>query len=76
MTNAANTEGQGSMLDWLKEYHAGHNCDPGSCECKCGCQVTMGCRNLSNLCSMCHVRWVRDDDDHGPKPDATWTDRR
>ena len=65
-----------SMAELLREYHASHDCDPGACECKCGCTIEMGCRAMANLCSVCQVKWGRDYEEHGPKDDATWTAMR
>jgi len=52
---------------WQADYHASHDCDPGPCMCKCGCTQQMGCRALGGMCSVCHVRYLRDDDKHGFK---------
>ncbi len=71
--------GDVSLQDLLIAFHADHTCKPGRCKCKCGCQVAMGCQNHSDLCSVCHVRMLRDDEDgehgevdvgaqEGPKP--------
>jgi hypothetical protein len=50
----------------LAEYHASHECDPGKCVCKCGCQQEMGCRWLgSGLCSRCHLEYIYDEEVHG-----------
>ena len=59
----------GRLKDWFSSYHAEHDCDPGKCACKCGCDVEMGCRVLGPLCSVCSVRYMRDDEEHGPKED-------
>ena len=59
------------IADLLANYHAGHDCKPAKCACKCGCQTMLGCTNMTDFCSVCHLSWVRDDDDdHGPiQPD-------
>lgn len=54
------------MSDILAELHASHDCNPGPCLCKCGCTVRLGCRTaLGGLCSVCHISYVRGDDEHG-----------
>ena len=55
-----------TLNEWLVQYHASHNCNPGPCECKCGCTVQLGCKVMSPFCSKCHLAIVRyDDDEHG-----------
>lgn len=48
----------------LDEYHAGHDCDPGQCVCKCGCAQMMGCRALTQLCSRCSHEAAWGDGEH------------
>jgi hypothetical protein len=65
--------GSGTMAaEWdalLKEYHAGHDCNPGPCVCKCGCTQMMGCTAMGGLCSVCHQKYFRDYEEHGFKAD-------
>ena len=67
------------MTDILAKYHASHDCKPAKCACKCGCTQMLGCTYMTDLCAVCHLAWIRDEDDeviHEPinmKPD--WHDR-
>lgn len=54
-------------IDELRRaIHADHQCVPGRCECICGCQQEMACKvAFGPLCSVCMIRDVRGDEDHG-----------
>lgn len=46
--------------------HEDHDCNPGPCQCKCGCTVSLGCTVLFGpLCSVCFVQDIRGDNEHG-----------
>jgi hypothetical protein len=57
-----------SIAEWPVWLHEGHQCEPGPCECKCGCFSRLVCKKLAGqLCSKCLLSFYRDDDDvHGP----------
>lgn len=51
--------------------HGHHVCVGGPCECRCGCTEMLGCKLVFGpLCSVCQVRYGRDDEDHGPKDES------
>lgn len=57
----------GGMSEWetleqmFERIHACHDCDPGPCLCACGCQNSMGCREvLGPYCTSCHMNIVRE----------------
>ena len=52
-------------VDSLAEFHAGHDCNPGKCQCKCGCETQIGCRAYGELCSLCHMEAIYDESEHG-----------
>ena len=61
------------IIESVREFHAGHTCIPGTCKCRCGCDEEMGCTLgaiTGDLCSVCHVRSIRGDDEHGPMVSA------
>lgn len=67
MKRRSDSEIATAIGEWTRDYHASHECDPGPCVCRCGCTQQMGCRALGGLCSVCHVRYLRDDEAHGFK---------
>lgn len=58
-----------SFADRIRDYHKSHVCRHERCQCRCGCQSDAGCiigESPPHLCSVCAVRWIRDDEKHGP----------
>lgn len=55
-----------SKTDFFAQYHARHDCKPAKCACKCGCTQMLGCTNMTDFCSTCHLSWIYDDEEHGP----------
>ena len=54
--------------EFWDKLHSGHVCESGRCECRCGCQVLIGCKTiLGPLCSHCMLRETRGDDEHGAR---------
>ena len=59
-----------TLLDFFQKYHASHECKPARCNCVCGCETVLGCTVMTDLCSTCHLSFVRDEDEtvtHEPK---------
>lgn len=54
--------------DLLRRLHGDHACNFAPCSCRCGCREGFGCTALFGpLCSVCHLKVIRgDDDEHGP----------
>lgn len=61
-------EGSKSMADdhWMRHVH-GHlevDCQPGECQCRCGCGKPLGCVIFTRICAHCRI-FAPDKHSHG-----------
>lgn len=60
-----------SLLEFVDELHADHDCNPGQCVCICGCREDAGCSVIFGpLCCTCMIAANRGDDSHGEPAEA------
>lgn len=53
----------------LKRWHKAHDCNPGRCQCSCGCREHVKCKVVSELCPYCMGASVRGMGNHEPPPE-------
>lgn len=59
----------------LRVFHEGHDCNPGVCQCGCGCQRKIPCRTAHGLvCAFC-MREIGDGYDYHELPPGAFGER-